>query len=225
MEEYAYENKSFKQEIGSSDSQFNLTINKPLYCPICNLAQDGAIADRKLWNAGDGRFYGTIMYTCNRCRKKYLATYDVDVRSHSGSFGAFYPTVSTTYTNDIIEPVSPRFIAMYNQAYRAEQAGDIELAAVGYRQALECMVKDYAIAELGKSHEEVASKSLYNAIVEYLETDLVSTADVIRILGNDYAHYERRHMEVDFPILKRYMGIFIQLLETKLLIAHPPVAR
>ena len=53
----------------------------------------------------------------------------------------------------------------------------------------------------------------------------MNTADVIRILGNDYAHYERKYPEHDFELLKRYMDIFINLVETKILIAHPPVER
>ncbi len=131
-----------------------------------------------------------------------------------------------SYQNQILESVSPRFISSYNQALRAEIRGDIELAAIGYRQALECLVKDYAINECGADKEKVVKTKLFDAISEYLgEKDLVSAADVVRILGNDYAHYERKYPQHDFELLKRYMEIFIKLAETKMLIAHPPVSR
>ena len=100
------------------------------------------------------------------------------------------------------------------------------MAAIGYRHALECLVKDYAIIELKKDREEVVKKTLAEAIGEYLgEKELVATADVVRILGNDYAHYERKYPEHDFALLKNYMRIFIGLIETKFMISHPPVAR
>ena len=56
-------------------------------------------------------------------------------------FGAYYPQVSIKYENETIAAVSPRFIDMYNQALTSESLGNIELAAVGFRQALECLVK------------------------------------------------------------------------------------
>ncbi len=48
---------------------------------------------------------------------------------------------------------------------------------------------------------------------------------LLEFLGNDYAHYDRKYPQLIFEILKRYMLIFINLVETKLLISHPPVQR
>ena len=79
---------------------------------------------------------------------------------------------------------------------------------------------------LKRDRDEVIGKTLYSAIGDYFEeTSFVSSADVVRILGNDYAHYDRKYPQLDFEILKRYMLIFINLVETKLLISHPPVQR
>ena len=41
----------------------------------------------------------------------------------------------------------------------------------------------------------------------------------------DHTHYERKYPELDFNLLKKYMDIFINLVQTKLLIANPPVSR
>lgn len=48
---------------------------------------------------------------------------------------------------------------MYNQALQSEFHKNIELAAVGYRSALEILIKDYAVNELGLNPEEVSSKN------------------------------------------------------------------
>ena len=152
--------------------------------------------------------------------------YSIDTANKKADFVDFFPRNNQEYSNELLQPISPRFISAYNQALRAEERQDIELAAIGYRHALECLIKDFAIKELNLNYDEVVKKSLCDAIKLYLEEkDLVSTADVIRILGNDYTHYERKYPEFDFALLKQYMEIFIKLVETRVLIMHPPVSR
>lgn len=65
-----------------------------------------------------------------------------------------------------------------------------------------------------------------DAISAYLgEHELVATADVVRILGNDYAHYEWKYPEWDFQQFKQYVEIFVKLIASRVLIIHPPVSR
>lgn len=138
-----------------------------------------------------------------------------------------YPNMTfVPYRNDILTSISERFIDMYNQALQSEFVGNIELAAIGYRSALEILVKDFAINELCKDPTDVSKKTLCTAIDEYLsQPDLVNTADVIRILGNDYTHYQRKYPEHDFELLKGYMEIFLKQIEVQFMIKHPPVSR
>ena len=115
---------------------------------------------------------------------------------------------------------------MYNQSLKAESNGHYELAAIGFRTSLEILIKDYAITELNLSEDDVAKKNLFNAISEYLNQDnLIKTADVIRILGNDFTHYERKYPEHDFELLKGYMNIFVKQIEVQYMVNHPPVSR
>lgn len=131
------------------------------------------------------------------------------------------------FCDDVLGELSPRYLTACQQALNAEFRGDLELAAIGYRSALECVVKDYAIKELGKPRDEVVGKSLFAAIGEYLseQKELLNTADVVRLLGNDYTHYERKYPEYDFDILKQYFNIFTAFLRMKVSAAHPPLSR
>ena len=135
------------------------------------------------------------------------------------------PFNSSTFSDELIEKISPRFIEVYNQALRAKDNKDLNLAAIGYRSALEILIKDYAINELNEPPEKVIKLKLFEAISNYLPENMLSTADVVRILGNDHTHYERKYPELDFNLLQKYMDIFINLVQTKLLIANPPVSR
>lgn len=155
-----------------------------------------------------------------------MATFKIDFENKECILCALAPSPSLGYENHILSQISPRFILSYNQALRAESVGDIELSAIGYRQALECLIKDYAITELNADKNTVIKQSLFEAIEIYLkESELISVADVVRILGNDYAHYDRKYPQHDFKLLKTYMDIFIKMIEAKILIAHPPVSR
>lgn len=225
MEKMVYTEKMCGATCGNSTPAFNFPLQKPMLCPHCGAYEDGTITDRKLLPIADSNYYGVVLYTCTCCKKRYIVIYDIDTSKKSAKFGAFFPTPTVSYQNDLLAELSPKFIVMYHQALRAEQMGDIELAAIGFRQALECLVKDYAITELGKPQKEVIDKKLYEAIGDYLNSTLASAADVVRILGNDYAHYERKYPQHDFELLKSYMEIFIKLVETNVMIAHPPVSR
>ena len=225
MGQFLCTTKNCKEEFATSESEFAFTLSKPRFCPICRTPQEGTRLDSKLFRTENRKLYGVVAYTCNSCGKRYLVNYNLDTSTKTAAFGAFYPTFTATYENESLAEFSPRFVELYNQALRSELAGDIDLAATGYRHALECLVKDYAINRLEKDHDEVCRKSLCQAIGDYFDSDMVVSADVVRILGNDYTHYERRYPDLDFTVLKKYMEILIHLIETKELNNNPPVSR
>ena len=115
---------------------------------------------------------------------------------------------------------------MYHDAELSEENNAIDLAGIGYRASLEILVKDYALANEIDTFENIAKKNLNNAIGQYFksEMDLQTSADVVRILGNDYAHWDQ-HEEYDIETLKSYLQIFIQIINTKLMLKNPPVSR
>lgn len=226
MQELVFTAKDFRATFSAQGSNYPNNIEKPMLCPHCGAYVDSTKVDSKLFSMTEDPRYGFVKYTCTHCQKAYIVAFEVNFERKTAKFKAFFPSMSADFANERLGNVSPKFISYYNQAMRAELAGDTELAATGYRMSLECLVKDYAISELGKDRNEVSKKTLYEAIGEYLgERDLISAADVVRILGNDYAHYERRYPEHDFPILKSYLDIFIKMIDTKLMIAHPPLGR
>lgn len=44
-----------------------------------------------------------------------------------------------------LKKVSPQFVKVYNQALKAEEFSLDEIAGLGYRKALEFLIKDFAI--------------------------------------------------------------------------------
>lgn len=216
---------NLKAELGTSDNAFSLDTPKPLYCPICTTPQNGTCRGGHVFLSKAQIYYVTFLYECTSCKEKYLAIFDVDLKNKNATFAAFYPNKPNSYKDDKLSAISERFIDMYNQALACEDIGNIELAAIGFRSAVEILIKDYAIKELGEDEKTVSKMRLIDAIGNYLSADIASSADVVRILGNDYTHYQRKYPQHDFEVLKQYMNIFIQQVKTMYMIKHPPVAR
>ena len=214
--------KSFGDFFKNTSGQYM----KPATCPHCGYGTDASTIATHNYNFDEPGYLAFTSCRCTACSKVFAFGVFSKSETDPALPSVVFPSCAPVYENDILSEVSPRFISLMNQSLRAESNNDIDLAATGYRIALECLVKDYVIYEKLPNYEKVAGKSLEKAIGEYLgEIELVKAGDVVRILGNDYAHYSRKHPELDFILLKRYMEIFIKLIETKLLIAHPPVER
>jgi len=203
------------------------THSKPCICPYCGIGTDATVIKNVVFDLHNNTMLLARTCKCTSCEKIFFyACYRDKDEGDNAPMVCIYPNLNSAYKDDTIEKFSPRFIDMYNQSLRAESRNDIELAATGYRSALEFLVKDYAIKELGEPEGEVITYNLNNAIGKYLkQEDLANSADVIRVLGNDFTHYVRNYPQHDFEILKDYMDIFITLIIAAYKAKHPPVGR
>ena len=186
---------------------YSRNYKKPSVCPYCGFGTDAPLSSKNAYSFNEHQLL-TATCTCTACGKTFFFACEYD-SGKTDYDPIIYPSIAfTPYSNDILEKISPRFIDIYNQALQSEFHKNIELAAVGYRSALEILVKDYAINELGQNPEEVSSKKLCAAIGTYLnQEDLVKTADVV------------------FELLKGYMEIFLKQIEVQYMVNHPPVSR
>lgn len=198
---------------------------KVMTCPYCNIGTDATRIEIKPYTIESG-IVADATYRCTNFDKIFHVSYfklETD-----GIFKPYsvYPNFQGRNFSEEISNVSPRFIKLYNQAYKAEYDNNLELAGCGYRNALEVLIKDFAINVLNEKKEEVIKIKLYGAIEKYLpDVDMSNCADVVRILGNDNTHYERDYNNLDFSVLKQYLNIFIEMIEVQIKIKNPPVGR
>lgn len=199
------------------------TFEIPIICPNCSSYLQPIVKDCKIL-IFDKDSLLVISYIGNCCNTPFYATYRYH-KNYKTTLLDVYPHLKSIILPDNIKNLTPRFANLYEQAYTAEQNGHIELAGCGYRNSIEILIKDFAIQKLKASKDEVSKLSLYDAIGKYLpEVNIdTSAADVIRVLGNDYTHYQRKYDDIDFIVVKKYLEIFIQQVETKLLLMEPIV--
>lgn len=119
----------------------------------------------------------------------------------------FSETVTTSFVN---------FVAIYNQAFAAEQAELDIICGAGYRKALEFLIKDYLIAKIPADSETIKKEFLGTLIEKRVEhAQLKAVAKRAAWLGNDETHYERRWEGKDVADLKNTIELAIRWIETE----------
>jgi hypothetical protein len=111
------------------------------------------------------------------------------------------PRITTDLTQDV-EAIAPRFAVTYAQVLEAEQLGLTHLAGMGYRKALEFLVKEWLVHN-GTPEPEVAKKLLGKCIADHISDPRIhGPASRAAWLGNDETHYFKKWEDRDLADLK-----------------------
>lgn len=130
--------------------------------------------------------------------------------------GAIYHYQKTEPTKPVsklfqeeIEKVSNNFVVIYNQASNAEQSGLDLISGIGYRKALEFLVKDYLVYLKPDDEQEILKKQL-NPCINMLDNhNIKEIARRAAWLGNDEAHYMRKWEDKDISDLKKLIEVTV----------------
>ena len=183
----------------------------PDVCPVCRHAVEPRRLDGVVPASRNKREMLQIAYQCVRtsCRQMFIATYDRprDVGNlYLRSVAPKHPK-PPEIPKEVAE-ISPQFVEVMNQSAAAEDYDLLEAAGVGYRKALEFLVKDFCITSNPTEAAAIKSAFLGSVIDKYVDSaNIKSCAKRAVWLGNDETHYERRWEGKDLADLK----ILIQL--------------
>jgi hypothetical protein len=112
--------------------------------------------------------------------------------------------------SETINNVSPQFEEIFNQAKVAEMESLNLIAGMGYRKALEFLIKDYLIIHKKESKEEIEKTLLGRCINQYIENPKVKElAKRTAYLGNDETHYVRTYGDKDINDLKKLLDLTV----------------
>ena len=88
---------------------------------------------------------------------------------------------------------------------------------MGYRKALEFLIKDYAILCHPDDADSIRAKPLAQCINEMIDYDRLKTLAQRAVwLGNDFTHYERRFDEFEITDLKKFIDAALFWIEAEL---------
>lgn len=184
-------------------------------CPHCGIESRPSTQKLNNMHFPNRENYQVLyLHECPGCNSQFITIQDRAIGSEGFLLTLIkYPTETLPFT-DSIRHLSPEFTKIYNQAFCAEQLGLHDICGMGYRKAVEFLIKDYCILEHQESEEEIKPMLLSQVISKYISDNQVKTlASRCAWLGNDEAHYVRLHTDRSFEDLKVFIHALIQYIE------------
>ena len=93
-----------------------------------------------------------------------------------------------------------------------------QICGVGYRKALEFLIKDYLISKASDEHiiNSIKSTLLSNCIKKYVQNENIkNVAERATWLGNDETHYVRIWADKDVTNLKHLIDLTVRWIENE----------
>jgi hypothetical protein len=194
----------------------------PDVCPICRHGISPryvcGVLDGERDNRGmsvGGRVQAVFQCPLRACRHLFIGSYEwaptrgVDQNPARYVLRRLAPVTPRTegFPQEIVA-LSPAFGHIYNQALAAEDLGLTDIAGMGYRKALEFLIKDFAIKQHPDKAGEIRRAQLSHCIRDFVQDPNVRLcSERAAWLGNDESHYERRWKDKDVGDLKVLIGL------------------
>ena len=193
-------------------NNYRITCEYPKKCPICN---NSISPDNKIEFVNKDINMVSILFGCPSCGKGFVSHYSIEdneIINGKNKYRALklinsYPKIPDNYVFDeCILKLSPDFCEIYNQAHKAEFYDLNSIAGMGYRKALEFLIKDYSINKHPDEGEKIKRMNLSQVIDEHIDGQkLHSLAKASTWIGNDETHYTRKIEDKDVNDLKRFI--------------------
>lgn len=191
----------------------NLTYCTVEQCPICKSKIRPVVLAASL----NTPVTASVFNYCQSCYETFITQYKVLRRNPKSSY---YDVTALVYSepnrffkhifDEKITALSPQFDKIYNQALAAESSALDEIAGLGYRKALEFLIKDFAIHKQPDEEEAIKNKPLMQCIKNYISDDrIITLAERSAWIGNDEAHYIRKQEDRDVSDMKNFIQAIV----------------
>ena len=216
-------------EVSTVDYYFSaisktLTIQIPQSCPLCGIGNNPTTHEVGRLEIQEGYVF-TLHHRCPACKKYHMTNQEYLNQDDKTTMILVYPNKVVIDIDDLFIEHAPRFVEFYSEAVEAEKMGLENIAGTGYRSAIECLIKDYALAFELDDKEYLSDPKLTfnNAIDRYVKNDdlLKGALHFIRTVGNGYTHWNKS-TSISLPQLKNYVDIIIQIFKSKFMMKFLP---
>lgn len=157
------------------------------------------------------------IFLCNSCGK-YIYTLSIPYETDNYIIASIYPPIiENGKIRKPVENLSPNFVKIFNQAITAENSGLDEICGVGYRKALEFLIKDFAIYRYPNDKENIEKLPLGTCINDYCDNSKIKMlAKACAWIGNDETHYVRKHNDYSTNELKAFINAVVTFIDSEL---------
>lgn len=187
--------------------------NESIECPYCGKQ----ILPQYLYAYKQSKDKYNIFCQCinPKCKATFISDF-IKGDSYNPYFKKLHsnPPYQKKTFSDKINQISPLFKDIYNQAYQAKQMKLSHICGMGYRKALEFLIKDYLIFSNIREEEEIKKKMLGKCIETYVEDNKIKEIALRAAwLGNDEIHYVRKWRNKDINDLINLIDLTILWIE------------
>lgn len=188
-------------------------------CPICGHALSPDVLYSSLIeyeNNEDNKLF--ILNYCPNCDNEFMSIHSYDFSDGGYLFDSSAPVHFSDHTfSDNIQSLSPQFALTYNESLRAENLGLNSICGMGYRKALEFLIKDYVISKFPEEKAKIEQLPLAQCIGTYISDERLKTlAKASAWLGNDQIHYVQKHTSHGIKALKQFINAFVTFIDADL---------
>lgn len=194
----------------------------PNVCPTCRhtVIPTCLLVSHKDYDEKSHIAYKEVVFKCSntRCNSLFICQYEI-FGTHSEYYATIPKMVVNVDVSEEIKKISPDFYKIYQQALQAEQFGLDSVCGVGYRKAIEFLVKDYLLSvDTDKySREQVESTALRNCIKQWIEDPRIKMVlERATVLGNDETHYKKTYLDKDVEDLKLLIRLTLYFIDMEL---------
>lgn len=160
-----------------------------------------------------------ILFQCTKreCRRFFIGRYNFGSGLYVLEESVPQTFLSPSFPKEI-EEISPAFVKIYTQTAQAATMGLNEIVGVGYRKALEFLVKDYLIHENAADASAIKAEFLAVSIqTRVADANLKSCASRAAWLGNDETHYTRLWETKDVSDLRVLINLAMHWIRSSVL--------
>lgn len=200
-------------------------VELPNYCPWCKSKISPSILNSTPFDTSNRNFPVSLSLQCPSCNKHFFQTYKVKL-STAGSIVELkmdndkpMPETLFEYPSEIDE-ISEEFKNIIIQSSNAEALDFDHLAGIGYRKAIEFLVKDYLIKCKDKDKTKISTQQLGKCISDIDDTRISDLARAASWIGNDETHYVRKHVDKDVQDLKKFLHALTALVSLEISISE-----
>lgn len=191
----------------------------PNSCPICNKLIEPLNVDTSTWVEEDlgmnlGKFEVVFKCPASECGRLFISRFEQTSEKPGSKLcdytfqGSFPCERVNNNFNATVKDLSPSYCDIYSQAQHAEKIGLDQICGVGYRKALEHLIKDFCISSNENKKEEIKKKLLGQCITEFISDENIKECAKRAVwIGNDETHYVRKWNDKDIHDLKALISL------------------
>lgn len=197
-------------------------IDEPEQCPLCHHAIQPQELVVKSFESNTDHYFISALYLCKSCYQTFVVQHSCipdSTKKYRSELQYVGPRKYVPESFDpMVESLSPMFVKIYNQALAAETDALNEIAGLGYRKAMEFLMKDFCIHNNPDDADKIKNLPLAKCIQTYIDNPQIQTlATKTAWLGNDEAHYVRKHSDRDVQDMKQFIRATVYFVGMSLL--------